>query len=719
MDTVGNPTKPIIDLLAVYFMVRAILPKAKYPLALNHRHYHYGEGVIQSEDLVISDVSSQVELTRCNLITLKDMSLQPKKYVRTTIATTGLPKRSNSHGNRVFVLESSFEGIQPRILSAVRHYCTSGASEVMEKLEKLSKRSADRPNLTINKNLHSLVYKVEMLTLAYHNIKSKPGNMTPASDNETLDGISHEALVELSELIRTEKFNFRPARRVEIPKANGGKRPLSVAPPRDKIVQEAIRMILNAIYEPLFMKWSHGFRPNRSCHTALEEVRNNFKPVSWAIEGDISKCFDSIDHKKLLSLIESKILDRRFTNLIRKSLKAGYFEFKNLKYNIAGTPQGSIVSPILANIFLHQLDEYVYELKKGFDKGNTPKVTTEYKRLHNEAARAKYHGDLNKFKELIRLRKKVSYVDFHDSEYKRLVYVRYADDWLIGIRGSHEDAVRVKALITSLCDKIGLKLSDEKTKITSISKEKVLFLGTHIFRSRVWAQVRMPGGGIRRQGLGLIFEAPLQRVIKKLTSNGFLKEGKPVPKYIWVHNTHRVIIGLYNSVVRGYLNYYSFVHNYGPLVSQIMRILKVSCAKLLAAKFSMDSTRKVYQKYGRYLTAVNEEKKERPMSFIKPSYTATHRFMKNSNPNISAVNIVKISQATLEGLSCQSCGSKTQVEMHHIRMMKDLNPKANKVDQIMARRNRKQIPLCRKCHIERHRVMSGSLKMRQVKSPQK
>jgi group II intron reverse transcriptase/maturase len=705
-NKVGNPIKPIIDSWAVYSMVRAILLEAKYPLALNQGHYHYGEGVVHPEESGISDESSQAAMTRCKLITLKDMGLQPKEYVWTTIATTGSPKGSNSHGDRVFVVGLTPEGIQPRTLSQARYYSTSGTNSVMARLEKLYKRSADRPNLSINQNLHSLVYKVELLTAAYQRIKSKPGNMTPACDDETLDGISHEALVELSELLRTEKFNFRPARRVEIPKANGGSRPLSIAPPRDKIVQEAIRMILEAIYEPLFKDCSHGFRPNRSCHTALKEVKDNFKPVTWIIEGDISKCFDSIDHGKLMDLLESKINDRRFTNLIRKSLKAGYFSFKELKYNIAGTPQGSIVSPILANIFLHQLDEYILNLKKDFDKGTAPLVNPKNSELHNEAARAKYHGDTKRFKEVLMLRRNVSYVDFHDPEYKRLVYVRYADDWLIGIRGSHNDAVRIKYLVSDFCNQIGLKVSDEKTKITNISKDKVLFLGTHIFRSRVWTFVRMPGGGTRRQALGLIFEAPLPRILKKLANNGFMKSSRVVPKYIWVQNSHRVIVALYNSVVRGYLNYYSFVHNYGPLVSLIMRVLKVSCAKLLAAKYSIDTTRKVYQKFGQYLTAESEDKKLRSMSFIKPSYTATHRFSKSSDPNIKAMNIVTISQATLEGLSCQVCGSQSQVEMHYVRMMKDLNPKAHIVDKIMARRNRKQIPLCRRCHVERHRQMN-------------
>lgn len=650
-------------------------------------------------------------MTSCTLNIIKGMSLQPKKYVWTTFATTGLPTRSNPHGNGASILGHLFEGMQPGTLSQARHYCTSGANEVMSRLEKLNKRSMDRPNHSINQNLHSLVYKVELLTAAYQRIKSKPGNMTPACDDETLDGISHEALLELSNLLRTEEFQFRPARRVEIPKASGGTRPLSIAPPRDKIVQEAIRMILEAIYEPLFLNCSHGFRPNRSCHTALNEVRNNFKPVAWIIEGDISKCFDSIDHKKLMALLEKKILDRRFTNLIRKSLKAGYFEFREVKHNLAGTPQGSIVSPILANIFLHQLDEFIIGLKKSFDKGSSPRVNPAYRILHNEAHKAKYHGDMARFKEILRQRKKVTYVDYHDPGYKRLTYVRYADDWLVGIRGSHEDAVKIKSQIGEFCKNIGLKLSDDKTKITNISKEKVLFLGTHIFRSRSWTHARMRGGADRRQALGLIFEAPLVRVTQKLASNGFLKKGKIVPKFIWVQNSHRVIIGLYNSVVRGYLNYYSFVHNYGKLVSLIMNTLKVSCAKLLAAKFSLGTTIKVYQKFGQYLTAPSSKEKERPMSFIKPNYKATYKFSINSDPNIRSVNIVNISQASLEGLACQICGSTSQVEMHHVRMMKDLNPRASLVDKIMAKRNRKQIPLCKRCHIEKHRQMNEARRM--------
>lgn len=298
----------------------------------------------------------------------------------------------------------------------------------MSRLEKLRFRSENRPNHSINSNLHSLVYDIDLLNIAYNSIKSKPANMTPGVLPETLDGISHDALVEISQSLKKESFTFKPSRRVQIPKANGGLRPLTIASPRDKIVQQGIKMILEAIFEPLFTENSHGFRPNRSCHTALKEVRRTFPSVAWVIEGDIRKCFDTIDHKLLMNLIETKILDRRFTNLIRKALKAGYFEFKVLSTNIVGTPQGSIVSPILANVFLHQLDVYIQGLKVEFDKGIKPGTSQEYKDIRPEYRRAVYHGDVEKIREVMNKMRKIDYTDYSDPNYKRLEYIRYADD---------------------------------------------------------------------------------------------------------------------------------------------------------------------------------------------------------------------------------------------------------------------------------------------------
>lgn len=699
--------KIVIDSRTIYSMVKAKLPEVNCLLILNIGYSHYGEGGVLPRRWREPCHLYQDGKTRCKIITLKDKSSQPKEYTRTMKPTTGLPKGSNSYGNRVTILGCNHTWrVTADIVFNNRSYSTCGTNKVLSRLEKLNLRSKNRPNHSINQNLHSLIYNIDLLTLAYNNIKSKPApGMTPGVLPETLDGISYEVLTEISYSLKDESFKFKPGRRIMIPKPSGGERPLTIGSPRDKIVQEAIRIILEAIYEPLFLDSSHGFRPNRSCHTALKDVSRQFKSVTWIIEGDISKCFDSIDHRLLMNLIEKKILDRRFTNLIRKSLVAGYFDFKHYHSNIAGTPQGSIISPILANIFLHQLDVFAHQLKKEFDKlALEPGITEEYKKLLLFYKRAKYHNDIKKIKESMNERMKINYTDFTDPNYKRLFYIRYADDWLIGIRGSYKDALDIKNKVSEFCRGIELNLSDSKTKITGLLHDKVFFLGTLISRYNERMYYRMNSvSSSKRQALQLRFEAPIQRIISRFHDQGFMMNNKPSPKFIWLSNPHRAIVGLYNSVVRGYLNYYSFVHNYGKLTSKVMWILKSSCCKLLAAKYSIQTMASVYKKYGKDLTALGTKDKEKPLSFVKPSFALdSHKFNTKSKPDINEVNIVGISRASLEGLVCMKCGSNYRVEMHHIRKMKDLNPK-NEVDKLMARIHRKQIPLCRSCHLEKHR----------------
>jgi retron-type reverse transcriptase len=333
-------------------------------------------------------------ITRCRKSTFNFENSEPKEDERVSLTTVGLPKNSNVHGNRVVIvpyINPIIRGLKYVTNNIVRkgsttvgipckkRYYSTGCttqtspdnrgSNVVKKLQDLKLRCISHPHEIVDRNLIKLVSDLDLLIIAYDNIKSKPGNMTPSTHSETLDGISKEWFETISNKILDESFRFSPARRINIPKASGGTRPLMIAPPRDKIVQEALRIILEAIYEPIFLDSSHGFRSNKSCHTALKSFYNDFKHSQWLIEGDISKCFDCIDHHRLMKLIEDKIKDRKFTRLISKSLKAGYFEFRVLHNNIAGTPQGSIISPILANIFLHQLDTYVAKLKDDFDKG--------------------------------------------------------------------------------------------------------------------------------------------------------------------------------------------------------------------------------------------------------------------------------------------------------------------------------------------------------------
>jgi len=627
-----------------------------------------------------------------------------------------LPKGLQTQGNGVLIVPASqFARLADSNLSRkgsstvdnlskFSNYSTGGTtqtSNIMKKLDNL--RTQAKTATVIDRKLISLLSNPELLVIAYNNIKSKPGNMTPEIVTETLDGMSSEWFIKTAEQTQSGQFNFQPSRRIAIPKASGGTKPLSIGSPRDKIVQEALRLILEAIFEPTFSDHSHGFRPARSCHTALKEFYTNFRSSQWLIEGDISKCFDSIEHRKLMNLIESRITDRRFTQYINKALNAGYFEFRVYEHNIAGTPQGSIISPLLANIFLHQLDAFVDSLKLEFDKGVKPRRNPIARRYEWKIAKAKKLGDLILVRDLAIEAKKYSFVDFNDTEYRRLMYTRYADDWIIGIRGTHSDALMILDKVSEFCSNIGLKVSPDKTKITNLRTSKGLFLGVELSRSNHTKFSRVViSSSTKRLPLNLRLTAPIPRIIKKLTDTGFIDNGKPAPRFLWLHNSHDQIIHLYNAVFRGYLNYYSFVHNYSRLLSLLNHTLKQSAAKLLAAKFKLGTRAKVFEKYGNLLTSPNK------ISFINPSYKGNHMNFKTGTnkpqtlENIKALSVDSKSLANLLNKVCLVCGSNYKVEMHHVRKMSDLNPKVSHIDKLMVKAKKKQVPLCRKCHMKKH-----------------
>jgi group II intron reverse transcriptase/maturase len=322
------------------------------------------------------------------------------------------------------------------LLKEVRTYSSKGIEE----------RSGVRPNMLPKKftklinicsrrdkdfkanDIYDLMYNEQLYEIAYHKLKSNPGNMTPGINPTTLDGMSSEVLRKIIASLKDDSFQFSPSRRVNIPKSGGGTRPLTVAPPRDKIVQEVMRMILEAIFEPIFSDNSHGFRAKRSCHTALKQIKGQFGAASYIIEGDISKCFPSIDHKILMNLVKERISDERFLQLIWKSLKAGYCEFHQVKNNIVGTFQGSIISPILSNIYLHQFDSFVEEIKKNFDLGKEAQRNPVYRNLEYQRSKAIRGKDTVQARLLLKKMQLIKSRLPNDPNFRRLYYVRYADD---------------------------------------------------------------------------------------------------------------------------------------------------------------------------------------------------------------------------------------------------------------------------------------------------
>jgi group II intron reverse transcriptase/maturase len=467
----------------------------------------------------------------------------------------------------------------------------------------------------VKDHIYKFLLDPRLFQIAYSKLRSNSGNVTRGINPTALDGFSEELIEKTIALLKNETFKFTPGRRVNIAKPQGGTRQLTVASPRDKIVMEVVRMVLEAVFEPRFRPHSHGFRSGRSRHTALKQVKEQFGVASWYIESDISKCFASIDHHKLMTMVESVIKDRKFTRLIWKSLRTGYFEFRDYQTSLIGTPQGSVISPILYNIYMHQFDLFIEELQGQYYKGTRSQSLKAYKRLNRHLD--KKDSALSKNQKLATKMRSLPSRDFMDPNFRRLLYVRYADDWLIGIRGTYSETVHLKTQIEEfLKEQMGFDLNKKKPLITHARTGKALFLGIYIFKSRVQKFRRSDKNRIVRKSREIRLEAPIQRILSKLTQANFVRNDVSWPKFIWQHCSLEQIVAQYNSVLRGYMSFYSFVDNRGAMATYIYYLLRGSCAKLIAAKMKLNSQMKVYAKYGKSLT-VN---KGLGLGFQKPSY---------------------------------------------------------------------------------------------------
>lgn len=638
--------------------------------------------------------------TNLKLYQTKVDNRQPKNKYKFYTGTIGWPKGCKAYGHRGLVVPKKQAG---RGLAShapeKRSYCTDVQNKVTpSRLERLSDKCKGSVGTTIRWNLFKLLTNPEFLEMCYNKQRSHPGNMTRGIVPDTLDGVSYEYFQSLSLALKQEAFNFKPGRRVYIPKASGERRPLTIAPPRDKIVQEGLRTLLEIVYEPEFgtLPVSHGFRPARGCHSALNRIHIHFASSVWMIEGDISKCFDTIDHQILMNLIETKVADRQFTKLIWKALRAGYMESDVYISDIVGSPQGSVVSPLLCNVYLHEMDKFIVGLKRSFDKGDRPRLNSAYTALVSRAKRRRSSGNFEEYRRYLKLSRKLPSIDQYDPNYRKLQYVRYADDWVIGIRGTYAEAENIKTRISEFCHKqLKLRLSEEKTKITNLKRDKVFFLGTEIYRSR-HQKYHAFKKRLRRSTKRLRINAPLRHIRGKLKHAGFIRGNLPHPKFVWMSLEHDKIIAMYNAVYRGFINYYSFSTNRSRLVSFVHFFLKFSCAKLLAAKFST-GVPKTFRRFGKDLAGPNDR------GFAKAEYGFLGRFsQKEVKTHVPLFNTGG-NLVSLEKAVCGNCGSSYKVEMHHVRMLKDLNPKMSRLDELMVRRNRKQIPLCRVCHLAKHR----------------
>jgi group II intron reverse transcriptase/maturase len=330
--------------------------------------------------------------------------------------------------------------------------------------------------------LYRQLFNPQLYLMAYGRIYANAGAMTPGITGETADGMSLAKIGAIIGALRAERYRWRPVKRVYIPKKNGKLRPLGLPTWSDKLVAEVVRLLLEAYYEPQFSDRSHGFRPHRGCHTALREIVEVWKGTHWFIEGDISDCFGSLDHRVMLSILAEKIHDGRFLRLIGHMLKAGYLQDWRWHATLSGAPQGGVASPILSNIYLDRLDQFVEQvLLPDYTRGRRRRPNPEYQAIEYAIARARRRGDRAALHALQLQRRSLPSQDPADPHYRRLRYLRYADDWLLGFAGPRHEAEQIKSRIAEfLREDLKLELSPAKTLITHAASQAARFLGYEI-----------------------------------------------------------------------------------------------------------------------------------------------------------------------------------------------------------------------------------------------
>ena len=573
--------------------------------------------------------------------------------------------------------------------------------------------------------LYRLLFNEELFYVAYQKIASNGGSTTKGSDGRSIDEMSLARIETLIASLKDESYQPHPSRRVHIPKKNGKTRPLGIPAFEDKLVQEVVRMILEAIYEGHFETTSHGFRPKRSCHTALLHIQKTFNGAKWFIEGDIKGFFDNIDHDVLVGILRERISDDRFIRLIRKFLKAGYVEDWTFHNTYSGTPQGGIVSPILANIYLDKLDKYVKEYIQHFDKGTKRRPGKESNNLANERKRTvrklkKVKDGTEKAALVARLKaieqERAAFPngDEMDESYRRLKYIRYADDFILGVIGSKEEAQRIKEDIKSfLSASLALELSEEKTLITHTGKS-AKFLGYEITVTRNNHQRRDVQGRLRRTyGKRVRLNVSMATLRDKLLEYGAMEIKLRNGKEIWkpkcrsglIFNDDLEILDRYNRETVGFCNYYLIANNC-VVLHNFRYIMEYSMYKTFAGKYR-STVRKINKKYrlNKLFTVKYEQQGViKSRTFYKTSFKRrTTAF--NGSCDIEPYSIADVSRTNLtdrlKAEKCELCGATGKLIMHHVRNLKDLKGKES-WKRLMSARKRKTIALCPSCHRLRH-----------------
>ena len=566
--------------------------------------------------------------------------------------------------------------------------------------------------------LFQKLYNTDLWMMAYESIASKPGNMTKGANDETVDGMSMERIETVINDLKTSRYIPTPVRRTYIKKANGKLRPIGIPSFEDKLLQTVVRFILEAIYEPTFSDASHGFRPERSCHTALEQVKK-MTGTKWWIEADIQGFFDNLGHKTLLRILSQRITDKRFLHLIEQFLRAGYIEDWQYHQTYSGTPQGGNLSPMLSNIYLNELDRWMETKIAEFNKGKMRRFTPAYNQVVNQRRQARkkaqQSGDWSLYKRLTAQMLDTPASDPQDPGFRRMTYCRYADDFLVGIIGSKADAIAMKECLTEyLRTELHLELSADKTLITN-ARKRVRFLGYDIMRWPGERRLRYRIKGVsvikRVANQQLALAIPWDKIQMFARTYGTIQNWRGHSRGNLAYLSELELLLLHNAEIRGFLGYYAFADNLKAIASRILWLTTTSFLRTLA------------DKHRSTLKQEAERLKQGPNHYVvthsrEDGTTRKYELMSSTRQ----VECKKVSFDTdldripdewryrtktelgqrLRANECEWCGTRQGlIEVHHVRKLKSLAGKSAWECAMIARR-RKTLILCKKCHVDLH-----------------
>ena len=558
------------------------------------------------------------------------------------------------------------------------------------------------------------LYQPALYLRAYGRIYRNAGAMTAGVTGETVDGMSLAKIEAIIDAVRHERYRWTPVRRTYIPKKSGKVRPLGIPTWSDKLLQEVVRSILEAYYEPQFSDHSHGFRSQRGCHTALAELRHTAKGTTWFIEGDIAQCFDRLNHEVLLATLAERIPDRRFLRLIAGLLKAGYLEEWRFNTTLSGTPQGGVVSPILANIYLDRLDRFVETtLFPAYNRGTGRRRNPAYVQLQSRELRRRVAGRLAEATALRRMRQRLPSGDPHDPQYRRLRYVRYADDFLLGFTGPRVEAEAIKAHLGAfLRDTLKLELSEDKTLITHGRTQAAHFLGYEV--TVLQEDSKRDRRGYR--SINSVIGLKVPRAVIQAKSTPYLRHGKPIHRKERLDDSVFSIIAKFQQEYRGLVEYYRLAYNL-HCFHRLRWIMEQSLVKTLAYKLRVSASA-IYDRY--QMTVQVGERRYKVLRAViergegrKPliaewggiSLSWQEQAFLNDQP-LQVWNTRTQLEERLLADTCELCGSHDHVEVHHVRALKDLHRKGQAEKPawvaVMAARHRKTLVVCQRCHDDIH-----------------